>query len=451
MTVVLALFLLGAAIAVVAYPLFRARMGGSAAPRAALELDEIRERREAALAALHDVEFDYRVGKLSDEDYQALRTRLKAQAITALKEYDEQGRAVDDEIEGAVRALRVSRAQSLSREEKSKRVCANCGQAADSGDVFCARCGARLRERGPARQEPRAPVASRRVARGWLVGAGVFAALWIALAGFLYFNAAAQAREQNPVATLRATDFHSLAISPANPNRVFFGQHDGGMVSPDGGRTWEPMNVSGDAMAVTISPAAPPRVYLAGHGVFARSDDSGKTWRAVENNLPSQDIHALVALPKVADALYAFVVGRGLFLSEDGGTRWQLVANALPNAVSALAVLPDAIFVGTQGEGVWRSDDGGATWQSANSIVGGALRGRNVNALAFDYTTGTLYAGTEEGLSLNQNRGSGWVRRNLNSDIAALALSADGQTVVAVNSRGQVFRSTDRGVSWSGK
>lgn len=450
MTAVLALFLLGAAVAVVAYPLFRARVGETA-PRGAPDLDEARERREAALAALHDVEFDYRVGKLSDADYQTLRARLKAQAITALKDYDEQVRMVDDAIEDQVRALRLT----PLTEAVGGEVCVNCGADAHHGDVFCARCGARLREsrveRAPRVATPRR---ASRISRGWLVGAGVFAALWIALAAFLYFNAAAQAREQNPIATLRATDFHSLAISPADPNRIFFGQHDGGMVSGDGGRTWAPLNVAGDAMALAIATASPQRVYLGGHDVLARSDDGGKTWRAVANNLPSQDIHALAALPSSADALYAFVVGRGLFLSADGGARWQRITNALPNAVSALAVLPgapDVFFVGTQGGGVWRSDDGGATWQSANGIVGGALRGRNVNALAFDYTTGTLFVGTEEGVSFNQNRSAGWVRRNLNSDVAALALSADGQTIVVVNSRGQVFRSIDRGVTWSGK
>lgn len=68
MTAVFAIALLGAALAIVAYPLYRVRVGANTALDGVGELDALRERREAALAALHDVEFDYRVGKLSETD-----------------------------------------------------------------------------------------------------------------------------------------------------------------------------------------------------------------------------------------------------------------------------------------------------------------------------------------------------------------------------------------------
>lgn len=470
MTFALALSLIGIAFAIIAYPVFRARATGET--RRDWETDELRERREAALTALRDVEFDYRVGKLSDADYESLRAQLKAQAAVAIKNYDqqvsaldaaveEQARARDAVIEEQVRARRRPRPRPLSSEqEKGELVCANCGRAAQADDVFCARCGARLPE---PKRDPVMALSSRttfrastpgRISRGWLIGAGLFAMIWIALAAFLYFEASAQARSQNPIATLSVSDFHSLAISPINPNLIFFGHHSGAMVSADGGSSWSPLNVTGDAMALAISRAAPERIYLAGQNVFMRSDDGGKTWRAVENDLPSQDIHALAALWNVADVLYAFVFGQGMFLSEDGGTHWQLIARGLPDDVSALAVLPgnpDIFYVGTQSNGVWRSPDGGATWQSANGIVGGALRGRSVRGLAFDFQTGALYAGTEDGLSYSPNTISGWIHRNLDSDVAALAVSDDGLTIVVVNSQGQVYRSTDRGVTWSGK
>jgi hypothetical protein len=68
---------------VVAYPLSR----GAAAAE-----DERREALEAAKEAkyreIRDAELDYRMGKLSEEDYRATDTELRAQAIEILRELD---------------------------------------------------------------------------------------------------------------------------------------------------------------------------------------------------------------------------------------------------------------------------------------------------------------------------------------------------------------------------
>jgi hypothetical protein len=43
------------------------------------------EERDRALAALKELEFDHRTGKISDEDYRALRGPLRRQAADALR------------------------------------------------------------------------------------------------------------------------------------------------------------------------------------------------------------------------------------------------------------------------------------------------------------------------------------------------------------------------------
>ena len=47
------------------------------------------ERRDEAYAALRDLELDVRTGKLTPEDAQQERTRLRVQAAAALKELDQ--------------------------------------------------------------------------------------------------------------------------------------------------------------------------------------------------------------------------------------------------------------------------------------------------------------------------------------------------------------------------
>jgi hypothetical protein len=50
------------------------------------------ERRDRALAALKELEFDHRTGKVSDEDYRALVGPLRQEAAQALRELEHEDR-----------------------------------------------------------------------------------------------------------------------------------------------------------------------------------------------------------------------------------------------------------------------------------------------------------------------------------------------------------------------
>jgi hypothetical protein len=79
----------------VARPLLRpARGAGPPAEPSAAEQLRVRalERRDRALAALKELEFDHRTGKVSDEDYRALVGRLRREAADALRELGHEDR-----------------------------------------------------------------------------------------------------------------------------------------------------------------------------------------------------------------------------------------------------------------------------------------------------------------------------------------------------------------------
>ncbi len=83
---VLGALLAVAAVWFVARPLLRGGGGGEdlldAPDRARLALEEDRDR---ALAALKELEFDHRTGKISDEDYRELVGPLRRRAAEALR------------------------------------------------------------------------------------------------------------------------------------------------------------------------------------------------------------------------------------------------------------------------------------------------------------------------------------------------------------------------------
>ena len=53
--------------------------------------ERLRRQKDEALAAIRDAEFDFQLGKLSDEDYQQMRARLEAQALAAMTELEKPG------------------------------------------------------------------------------------------------------------------------------------------------------------------------------------------------------------------------------------------------------------------------------------------------------------------------------------------------------------------------
>jgi len=95
---VLTLILLAVVIAVVSRPLFTAHT-----PRDPSELDdsqaparsELEVAREAKYREIRDTELDYRTGKLSTEDYDAVNGALRAEAVEILDRLD----ALDGERE----------------------------------------------------------------------------------------------------------------------------------------------------------------------------------------------------------------------------------------------------------------------------------------------------------------------------------------------------------------
>jgi cytochrome c-type biogenesis protein CcmI len=80
-----------AAILFVAWPLVRTPSATEIEPEVDARerlLAELRERRDAAYAALRELEVEQRTGKLTDEDYAASKAELRADAIEALRQIE---------------------------------------------------------------------------------------------------------------------------------------------------------------------------------------------------------------------------------------------------------------------------------------------------------------------------------------------------------------------------
>jgi len=146
MVTLVAILMVAVALVIVMYPLW-ARRGGWAMPRWRPQderIEQLLSQREAAYAAIKDLEFDHAMGKLSDADYQAMRAKYEAKAVAVLQELDKYGGRVPagDAIEEQVRALRAQRRKERGAPASAK--CPACSAPYQAGDQFCAKCGATL-------------------------------------------------------------------------------------------------------------------------------------------------------------------------------------------------------------------------------------------------------------------------------------------------------------------
>jgi hypothetical protein len=115
--VVLAALLAVAAVIWVARPLLtRDGSEGVSEDVAARERLRLLEARDRALAALKELEFDHRTGKISDADYAALVPQLRQEAAGALAALD----AVEREPAGADRADAVVSPPAEERQEQPR-------------------------------------------------------------------------------------------------------------------------------------------------------------------------------------------------------------------------------------------------------------------------------------------------------------------------------------------
>ncbi len=67
---------------------FKPQEGEEAATPQSQRQQELLSQKESTYAAIKELDFDYRMGKLSAEDYKALRDQYEQQAILLLKQLD---------------------------------------------------------------------------------------------------------------------------------------------------------------------------------------------------------------------------------------------------------------------------------------------------------------------------------------------------------------------------
>ena len=196
-----------------------------------------------------------------------------------------------------------------------------------------------------------------------------------------------------------------------------------------------------------------------------RSADDGWTWAASTTGLTSLPLLDLRPSPDFArdGVILAGTAAEGVLLSDDGGRHWTVVTEGLPEpTVTGLALSPafaqDGIALALAADTLARTADAGRTWAPVDSVP----PEYPVMAAAFSPTfadDGLIALGCYGGFLLTSgDAGETWKpveERFRGSAVVEVAFSprfADNGTILAATT-GEgvvaVYRSTDRGASWS--
>lgn len=157
LAILIALLLAAAAVAVVVWPLFRP--GPAPVMVDDDRLTELLGRKDAVMVAIKDLEFDYRVGKLSEEDYQLYDQRLRRQAVGLLQQIEQlapESARFDATLEAEITQRRKVRVPAAPVPAVAPAIAVTAAApamattATANGDPikphFCTTCGSRLKE-----------------------------------------------------------------------------------------------------------------------------------------------------------------------------------------------------------------------------------------------------------------------------------------------------------------
>jgi hypothetical protein len=142
MTYLLCSILGGAVLGAICVPLFRRDNSLESAIIEETQWDLLQRKKEVVLGNMQDLDFEYKCGKLSDQDYQRIRGEMTAEAALVLQEIEH--------IESAKDLDALIRREISARKAKSKAAaqdinCPACGVTNPRSNKFCAECGAKLK------------------------------------------------------------------------------------------------------------------------------------------------------------------------------------------------------------------------------------------------------------------------------------------------------------------
>ena len=132
----------GTILGAICIPLFRKEDSLDSAIIEETEWDLLQRKKEIVLGNIQDLDFEYKCGKLSDEDYQKIRGEMSTEAAIVFQDIESIESTAD--LDALIRR-EISARKSKSKAAISTIDCPTCKAVNPPSNKFCAECGAKLK------------------------------------------------------------------------------------------------------------------------------------------------------------------------------------------------------------------------------------------------------------------------------------------------------------------
>lgn len=301
--------------------------------------------------------------------------------------------------------------------------------------------------------------------------------------------------------TQRDLEINSIAVHPDNPDKVYIGTNNYGvMVSNDGGKNFTQTNgnfSSRFTYSITSDVEIPTRLYATtintatGGGFIFISDDSGATWRpSIKNFDTNRTITYSLVQDKITPNNIYLATNFGIFQSTDRGVSWKQITvpkppaakkpvrrgkgkavaakpaptpTPDPNVQALIPAIGDKIntlvrtedgkngYLAGTNNGLYRSYDIAKGWEKVSF-------GENINyevltILADAYQPETLWIGTStNGVMVSKDNGATWSKISIIPDlipVSAIVRNPKKPDYIYIGTKQTFYLSKDGGKSWS--
>ena len=256
--------------------------------------------------------------------------------------------------------------------------------------------------------------------------------------------------------TQRNLEINSIAVHPAEPNRVFIGTNNYGvMVSNDGGLNFAQTNISFTSrFTYSITPDAtqPDRLYALTHnvatggGFFFTSKDGGRSWAQARNLDVGRVTPFVVRQDKANPNLMYLGTNVGLFNSFDRGDTWTQLTSPKPPVKKPIKRAAKKIVKKTPVQS--KAAAGPPTPALLPALA------EKIKILEFLPDGKGLLAGTDKGLYKSSDVTKGWQRLSfapgMDENVFAIHVTANRPDMLWVGTaRSGVIASHDGGSTWA--